>query len=166
MLKLLNLNYLYQLHRVHLISIPERATWTKALIEAVFITCYPITKFPTYGHLTFSSKVRTIFDKNYNSFFFWIKKGDSCVAVIVPRPTVQLGKPMGTINSNWSSETPNLHTPQALLVFGTFRNCNYSPHENSNLGCGESPSSHLPVVPHPLVVPLFYFIFNHLSLID
>ena len=72
-------------------------------------------------------------------FFFWeSKKGDSRVAVIVPCPMVQLGKPMGTTNSNWSSKTPNPHTPQALLVSGTSRNCNYSSCENSNLGCGEA----------------------------
>jgi len=71
-------------------------------------------------------------------FFLRQKKGDSRVAVIVPRPTIQLGKPMDTTSSNWSSKTPNPHTPQALLVFGTSRNCNYSPRENSNLGCGEA----------------------------
>ena len=75
------------------------------------------------------------------SFFFLIflrqEKGDSRVAVIVPCPTIQLSKPMGTTSSNWSSKTPNPHIPQALLVFGTSRNCNYSSHENSNLGCGE-----------------------------
>ena len=41
------------------------------------------------------------------------------MAVIVSHLTVQLGKPMGTTSSNWSSETPNLHTPQALLVSRT-----------------------------------------------
>ena len=74
-------------------------------------------------------------------FFFFFgdkKKGDSSVTVIVPRPTVQLGKPMGTTSSNWSSETPNPHTPQALLISGTFKNCNYSPRENSNLRCDET----------------------------
>ena len=71
------------------------------------------------------------------TFFFFEKKkkGDSRVAVIIPRSTVQLGKSMGTTNSNWSLETPNPHTLQALLVSGTSRNCNYSPRENSNLGC-------------------------------
>ena len=76
------------------------------------------------------------------------------MAVIVPRPMVRLGKPMGTTSSNWNSETPNLHTPQVLLVSGTSRNCIYSPREKSNLVCGENLSSHLPVVPHPLVVSL------------
>ena len=73
-------------------------------------------------------------------FFSFLKreKGNSRVTIIVPRPMVQLGKPMGTTSSNWSSETPNPHTPKALLVFGTSRNCNHSPHENSNLGCGET----------------------------
>ena len=70
-------------------------------------------------------------------FFSLIKKMDLCVVVIIPRPMVQLGKLMGTTSLNWSSETPNSHALQALLVFGTFRNCNYSSHENSNLGCGE-----------------------------
>ena len=74
------------------------------------------------------------------------------MAVIVPCHMVQLDKPMSTTNLNWSSETPNPHTPQALLVSETFRNCNYSPRENSNLGCGESLDSHLLVVPHSLVV--------------
>ena len=45
------------------------------------------------------------------------KKGDSRVIVIVQRPMVQLGKPMGTTSLNWSSKTPNPHTPQALLVY-------------------------------------------------
>ena len=74
-------------------------------------------------------------------FFLRKKKGDSHVVVIVPRPTVQLGKPMGTI----SSETLNPHTPQVLLVSGTSRNCNYSSRENLNLGCGVASivSSHL-----------------------
>ena len=58
-----------------------------------------------------------------------------------PRPTVQLDKPMGTTSSNWSSETSNPHTPQALLVSGTSRNCNYSPCENSNLGWDETSQS-------------------------
>ena len=46
-------------------------------------------------------------------FFFFLReeKGDSRVAVIVPRPTVQLDKSMGITSSNWSSETPNPHTP-------------------------------------------------------
>ena len=72
-------------------------------------------------------------------FFFFLRreKEDSRVAVIVSRPMVQLGKPMGTTSSNWSSETPNLHTPQALLVSGTSRNYNYSSRENSNLRYGE-----------------------------
>ena len=74
------------------------------------------------------------------------------MAIIVPCPRVQLGKLMGTTSSNWSSETPNPHTPQALLVSETSRNCNCSPYENSNLGCDESLNSHLPVVPHQLVV--------------
>ena len=47
-----------------------------------------------------------------------IEKRDSRVAVIVPRPTVQLGKLMGTTSSNQSSETPNTHIAQALLVSG------------------------------------------------
>ena len=70
-------------------------------------------------------------------FFSFLRreKGNSRVTVIVPRPMVQLGKPMSTTSSNWSSETPNPHIPQALLVSGTSRNCNYSPRENSNLGC-------------------------------
>ena len=34
----------------------------------------------------------------------------------------------------------------------TFRNCNYSPRENLNLGCGESFNNHLSIIPHPLVV--------------
>ena len=78
-------------------------------------------------------------------FFFFLReeKGDSHVAVIVPRPTVQLDKPMGITSSNWNSETPNPHTPQALLVSETSRHCNYSLRENSNLGCGESLSSHI-----------------------
>ena len=59
-------------------------------------------------------------------FFFIRKKRDSCVVVIIPHPTIQLGKPMGTTSSNWSSETPNPHTPQALLVFGTSRNNPYA----------------------------------------
>ena len=70
--------------------------------------------------------------------FFEKKKGDSRVAVIVPCPMVQLGKPMGTTSSNWSSETPNPHIPQALLVSGTSRNCNYSSRKNSNLECNEA----------------------------
>ena len=84
---------------------------------------------------TWAAEQRTLF------YFLRKKKGDSYVVVIVPRPTVQLGKPMGTI----SSETSNLHTSQALLVSGTSRNCNYSSRENSNLGCGEAStvSSHL-----------------------
>ena len=40
--------------------------------------------------------------------------------------------------TNQSSEIPNPYTPQALLVSGTSRNCNYSPRENSNLGCDEA----------------------------
>ena len=60
------------------------------------------------------------------------------MVIIVSRSTVQLGKPMGTTNSNWSSETPNSHTLQARLVSGTSKNCNYSPCENSNLECGEA----------------------------
>ena len=45
-------------------------------------------------------------------FFFLVKKKrDSRVVVIVPRPTIQLDKPMGTTNLNWSSETLNPHTP-------------------------------------------------------
>ena len=40
--------------------------------------------------------------------------------------------------TNWSSEIPNPYTPQALLVSRTSRNCNYSPRENSNLGCDET----------------------------
>ena len=73
-------------------------------------------------------------------FFSFLRreKGNSRVTVIVPRLMVQLGKPMGTTSSNWSSETPNPHTPQTLLVFGTSRNCNYTLHENSNLRCGET----------------------------
>ena len=37
-------------------------------------------------------------------FFFFLReeKGDSRVAVIVLRPTVQLVKPMGITSSNWS----------------------------------------------------------------
>ena len=41
--------------------------------------------------------------KTIEVFFFFFgekKKGDSSVTVIVPRPTVQLGKPMGTTSSN------------------------------------------------------------------
>ena len=76
------------------------------------------------------------------------------MVVIVPRPMVQLGKLMGTTSLNWNSETPNLHTPQVLLVSETFKNCNYSSREKSNLVCGESLNSHLQVVPHPLVVSL------------
>ena len=80
-----------------------------------------------------------VLNTSTNIFFFLRKKKkDSRVVVIVSRPTVQLGKPMGTTSSNWSSETPNPHTPQALLVSRTFRNCNYSPRENSNLGCDEA----------------------------
>ena len=91
-----------------------------------------------------------------NFFFFFIflriKQGDSCVVFIVPRLTVQLGKSMSTTSSNWSLKTPNPHTLQALLVSETSRNCNYSPRENLNLGCGESLSSHLPIIPNLLVV--------------
>ena len=74
------------------------------------------------------------------------------MAFIVPCLTVQLDKPMGITSSNWNLKTPNPHTLQTLLVSETSRNCNYSPRDNSNLGCGESLSSHLPIVPHPLVV--------------
>ena len=80
------------------------------------------------------------FRGKYVPFFSFLRreKGDSRVTVIVPHPTVQLDKPMDTTSSNWSSETPNPHTPQVLLVFGIFRNCNYSLRENLNLGCGET----------------------------
>ena len=55
----------------------------------------------------------------FGFFFFFLrkKKRVSCVAVIVPRPTVQLGKPMDTTSSNWSSETPNPHTRLIDLDF-------------------------------------------------
>ena len=81
------------------------------------------------------------FVKRLYSFFFEKKKErkkDLRVAVIVPRPMIQLDKPMGTTSSNWSSETLNPHAPQALLVSGISKNCNYSSCENSNLGCGET----------------------------
>ena len=74
-------------------------------------------------------------------FHFFEKKkrgADSRVVIIVLCPTIQLGKSMGTTNSNWSLETPNPHTPQALLVSETSRNCNYSPRENSNMRCDET----------------------------
>ena len=90
-----------------------------------------------------------------NLFFFSflrIKQGDPCVVFIVPRLIVQLGKSMSTTSSNWSLKTLNPHTLQALLVSETSRNCNYSSRENSNMGCGESLNSHLPIIPHPLVV--------------
>ena len=74
-------------------------------------------------------------------FFFEKQKRDSRVAVIIPCPTGQLNKPMGITSSNWSSETSNPHTPQALLVSRTSRNCNYSPCENSNLGWDETSQS-------------------------
>ena len=74
----------------------------------------------------------------FSFFFFEEKKGDSHMATIVPRPMVQLGKLIGTTSSNWSSETPNPHTPQTLLVSGTSRNYNYSPRENSYPRCGET----------------------------
>ena len=108
-------------------------------------------------------------------FFFFLReeKGDSRVAVIVPRPTVQLGKPMGITSSNWNSETPNPHTPQALLISETSKNCNYSPRENSNLGCGESLSSHISLwfnnrwyfflshmIPNQSVIPIYMVSLN------
>ena len=86
------------------------------------------------------------------------------MTVIVPRPTVQLNKLMGTTSSNWSSETPNPRTPQALLISETSRNCNYNLCENLNLRRGESLSSHLLVVPQPLVVSVyFYFLIKFLK---
>ena len=54
------------------------------------------------------------------------KKRDLRVAVIILHLTVQLGKSMDTTSSNWSSKSPNPHIPQALLVSGTFKNCNYT----------------------------------------
>ena len=95
------------------------------------------------------------------------KKRDSRVTVIVPRPTVQLNKLMGTTSSNWSSETPNPRTSQALLISETSRNCNYSLCENLNLRCGESLSSHLLVVPQLLVISVyFYFLIKFLKLMS
>ena len=46
-------------------------------------------------------------------FFFFLrkKKEDPCVAVIVSRLTIYLGKFMGTTNSNQNSETLNSHIP-------------------------------------------------------
>ena len=79
------------------------------------------------------------------------------MTVIVPRPTVQLNKLMGTTSSNWSSETPNPRTSQALLISETSRNCNYSLCENLNLRRGESLSSHILVVPQPLVVSVYFY---------
>ena len=70
-------------------------------------------------------------------FFFETKNNETHVVIIVPCLTVQLDKFMGTTSLNWSSKTPNPHTPQTLLIFGTSRNCNYSPRENSNLRCGD-----------------------------
>ena len=74
---------------------------------------------------------------NFLNFFLMEEKEDLRVTVIVPCPTVQLDKLMSTTSSNWSSKTLNPHTPQALLVSETSRNCNYSPRDNSNLRCGE-----------------------------
>ena len=79
------------------------------------------------------------------------------MTVIVPRPTVQLNKLMGTTSSNWSSETPNPRTSQALLISETSRNFNYSLCENLNLRRGESLTSHLLVVPQPLVVSVYFY---------
>ena len=79
------------------------------------------------------------------------------MTAIVPRPTVQLNKLMGTTSSNWSSETPNPRTSQALLIFETSRNYNYSLCENLSLRCGESLSSHLLVVPQPLVISVYFY---------
>ena len=70
-------------------------------------------------------------------FFLREEKGNLRVTVIVPYPTVQLDKLMGTTSSSWISKTLNPHTSQALLVFGTSKNYNYSPRKNSNLRCGE-----------------------------
>ena len=93
-------------------------------------------------------------------FFFWDKKNEARVVIIVSRLTVQLGKFMGTTSLNWSSKTPNPQTPQTLLVFETSKNCNYSPRENSNLGCGESLSSHLSVLSHPPVIKAYPLAFT------
>ena len=84
--------------------------------------------------------LKSLRERDKGQFFFFLReeKGDSHVTVIISRPTVQLGKPIDTTNSNWSSKTLNPHTPQALLVSGISRNCNYSPRENSNLGCNEA----------------------------
>ena len=43
------------------------------------------------------------------------------MAIIVLRLTVHLDKLMGITNSNRSSKTSNSHTPQALLVSGTYQ---------------------------------------------
>ena len=79
------------------------------------------------------SKTQFLFCRNWvlkiRDLFFFLreKKGDSCVAVIVPRPMVHLGKPMGITSLNRSSETPNSHTPQALLVFETYQKLQLQP---------------------------------------
>ena len=56
-------------------------------------------------------------------FFFFLrnKKGDSHVAVIVPCPTVYLGKPMNTTSLNQSLEISNSYTLQTLLVSRTYQ---------------------------------------------
>ena len=117
---------------------------------------YWFSKFRWTHHLYMS--YRSVHPNFFFFFFFFFKnkKGDSHVTFIVSHLTVQLGKSlgksMGTTSSNWSLKTPNPHTLQALLVSETSRNCNYSSHENSNLGCSENLTNHLPIVPHLLMV--------------
>ena len=97
-------------------------------IEIEICSYSPITFLHKHRHIVQTSCKKDSNGKHtedrtmlfFSFLFFEKKKGNSCVAIIIPCPMVYLGKFMGTTSSNRSSETPNSHTLQALLVSRTY----------------------------------------------
>ena len=74
------------------------------------------------------------------------------MTVIVLRPTVYLDKLLDITSLNQSLETPNSHTPHTLLVYGTYQKLQLQSSQELKLGMWWNLNSHLPIVPHLLVV--------------